>query len=383
MCRETIANRPEFSHDDAAGILREHFAINGTDWVSLPSERDQNLRFECKQGQYVLKIANAGAANDWLELQNKFQEWLQPATQDGDHFLIPQAVTNTMGESIAAVQSNQGDSHLVRVIEYLPGKPWALIRPFDDRLLNQLGGCLGQLSKKLQQFPGPALHRDFDLDLERADVVAEKYHECLDADDRGLVRPYLHTFQSVVLPLRSELRQSWLHNDANDYNVLVSRSVGKDSLGLIDFGDISHGSMINELAIAIAYTMLSAHDPLADAAQIVAGFDSVFPIEDREFEVLFPLAMMRLCISLTMAAKQSSEASDPYLTISSQPARRLLSRMQDIHPRMARAEFRSACSREAWPSRPAVVKFLQSNQSFASVVSEDFDAARCHWIDSA
>ena len=51
-----------------------------------------------------------------------------------------------------------------------------------------------------------------------------------------------------------------IHNDANDYNVLVdTRDTGdlmtrnQAVLGLVDLGDMLHSHTVNDLAIAMAY----------------------------------------------------------------------------------------------------------------------------------
>ena len=50
---------PDFSADSAAGILREHYGLEGS-LKNLTSERDQNFHVEQVAGEsYVLKIANS------------------------------------------------------------------------------------------------------------------------------------------------------------------------------------------------------------------------------------------------------------------------------------------------------------------------------------
>ena len=51
----------------------------------------------------------------------------------------------------------------------------------------------------------------------------------------------------------TRLPHSVIHNDANDYNVLIED--GRMS-GLLDFGDLVHSATVCDLAIALAYTML-------------------------------------------------------------------------------------------------------------------------------
>jgi Ser/Thr protein kinase RdoA (MazF antagonist) len=92
-----------------------------------------------------------------------------------------------------------------------------------------------------------------------------------------------------------------IHNDANDYNVLVEPD-GKwrnRVSGVIDFGDMVFSYTIGEVAIACAYAMLNKADPLAAAASIVAGYHQNRPLAEQELDVLFDLICMRLCMSVS------------------------------------------------------------------------------------
>ena len=69
-------------------------------------------------------------------------------------------------------------------------------------------------------------------------------------------------FRSDIEPLLPGLPQGVIHNDGNDYNVLVEPSGdwGNQVSGVIDFGDMVHSCRINELAVACAYAMLDKAD---------------------------------------------------------------------------------------------------------------------------
>src|SRR5204863_512689 len=80
-----------------------------------------------------------------------------------------------------------------------------------------------------------------------------------DPDRAGL----LARWQRRLAHLRGampNLRQSVIHNDANDNNVLVSED-GESISGLLDLGDAVHSITVNELAVAAAYAALDAPDP--------------------------------------------------------------------------------------------------------------------------
>src|SRR6185295_9073524 len=94
------------------------------------------------------------------------------------------------------------------------------------------------------------------------------------ASRRALVQRLFRPYQEEVAPRWAKLPAQIIHNDANDYNVLVAGRPDEPdrAVGLIDFGDLVFTARVAEVAIAAAYAMLPAADPLAAAAAVVAGY---------------------------------------------------------------------------------------------------------------
>jgi Ser/Thr protein kinase RdoA (MazF antagonist) len=112
----------------------------------------------------------------------------------------------------------------------------------------------------------------------------------------------------------SHLRRSVVHGDANDYNVLVD---GNKVVGLIDFGDIVYSYTVGDLAIAVAYVVLGKSDPYAAAAPVIEGYREEFELNKDEFDALWPLVKLRLCMSVCIAAhQQQQQPGNEYLGIS-------------------------------------------------------------------
>ena len=55
--------------------------------------------------------------------------------------------------------------------------------------------------------------------------------------------------------------------------------------GLLDFGDMHHGLLVAEPAIAAAYALLGEADPLAAMAAVVSGYHAALPLEEAEIAV--------------------------------------------------------------------------------------------------
>ena len=282
-----VQHAPGFSEQDAVGFAVELFGLEVCA-RQLPSERDQNFHLTAPDGRaYVLKVANATERLDVLEFQN--QAMLHIAAKR-DLFnrsltVVPDVLSTTAGGQITTVPGPDGTTYFVRLLTYLPGKPLALVKPHAADLLASLGRFFGTLDQALQDFDHPATHRDFHWDLHNAGHVIEGSLNYIRAsENRKLVKDLFKRFQSAFEARLADLRCSVIHNDANDFNVLVE-PVGRwhnTVTGVIDFGDMVYTRTVFEIAIACAYAMLNKADPLTAAGHVVSGYHQACPLTEPE-----------------------------------------------------------------------------------------------------
>ena len=373
-----VQHAPRFSEQDAVSIARDFFGFDASA-RQLPSERDQNFHLTCRTGeQYVLKVANATESVEVLEFQNQVMMHIARNKDRLEPGIVaaPEICTSINGEQIMSMEGLEGATHFVRLLTYLPGKPLARVRPHDAHLLTDLGRFFGGLDRILADFDHPAAHRDFHWDLKNAGRVVNRTIGFIDDPVKGdLIKRFLERFQTQIEPQLQRLPTSVIHNDANDYNVLVEPH-GKwrnRVSGVIDFGDMVFTYTVCEVAIACAYAMLNKTDSLAAAAHIVAGYHQNRPLTELELEVLFDLICMRLCMSVCHAANQTRfEPDNEYLRISEKPVWALLKKLQNVHPHLARYVLRHACGLTAVPQSGKIIDWLKGHRDgFASIVDED------------
>lgn len=251
-------------------------------------------------------------------------------------------------------------------------------RPQLPELLHSFGHMLGTVDAALAGFDHAGAHRELKWDLSKAEWIGADVQLIGEAGQRALVQQQLSHYLRDVQPKLAGLRHSVIHNDANDYNVLV-RGMGYDACaaGLIDFGDALFAPTVCNLAIAMAYAMLDKPDPVASAAHIVRGYHQAFALSEAEIEVLHPLAVMRLCVSVVNSARRKREhPDDAYITVSEAPAWRTLERLQREHPRLVHYKLRHACGWEPVPHSQKVRQWLASHApEAADVVAQDLSEA--------
>lgn len=83
--------------------------------------------------------------------------------------------------------------------------------------------------------------------------------------------------------------------------VQPDESDGHRISGILDFGDMNSGYYIYELAIAIMYMMTEHPTPIEVGGPVLAGWESVLPLNEAEKDCLYVLVLSRFCQSLVLA----------------------------------------------------------------------------------
>ncbi|OLD22506.1 MAG: hypothetical protein AUJ01_00305 [Acidobacteria bacterium 13_1_40CM_3_65_5] len=341
-----LKQAPRYDLAEAVHLVREMYGVE-VSTSALPSERDQNFLLTATiSDHYVLKIANPSEGRAMLEAQNAAMAHVADRVA-----FCPRVRPTIAGDTIGIVQDNPHPAHLahqphpthlVRPVTYLPGVPLATAGARTPALLDNLGRAIGRLDAALVDFDHPAIHRDFHWDLANAAHVIGEYLPLVrDDGDRELVARVSASALPIVGARSAAFRRTVVHNDANDWNVLVDRD---EVVGIIDFGDMVHSWTVVDPAVAVAYAVLDDANPLATAAAIVRGYHAEHPLRDEELAAVFPLASLRLCMSACIAAWQQKQRSDDeYLIVSQGPIRRTLPVLAAIAPRVAEQALREAC----------------------------------------
>ena len=357
---DLVLTAPRLSIEEALGAARRLYGVTGSG-SPLPSERDQNVVIEAEEPRVVLKIANALESRALLEAQNAALAYVARRTT-----LCPQLVTALDGRDIADVAGPSGERYMVRMLTWLPGVPLGTVEAQSAALLESLGAAVAELDGALEGFDHPAVHRDFHWDLARGvSLCRELLPSVPDPMMRTLVAGLLERIERNDAPRFGRLRRAAVHNDPNDFNVLVDRPA-ETVTGILDFGDIVHSYAIADLAIAVAYAVLGKDDPLDAAVAVVRGYQRGRPLEEDEIDALFGLVLLRLCMSVCIAARQQSQRPDEsYLGVSQGPIASTLPRLAALDPASVASAFRRARGRTPEETLAARRRVIGPNLSVA------------------
>jgi 4-aminobutyrate aminotransferase-like enzyme/Ser/Thr protein kinase RdoA (MazF antagonist) len=335
---------------------------------ALVGEYDKNFHLTSEHGEFVFKIMHPQAERETLELQIAALEHIAGQNPELNAPRVQRTKENNFVESIEAADGKR----LVWMLSYISGKLYANVKPHTPELLESFGKLLATFDKALLNFEHPAAKRTLKWDLAKAEWTMQHVNDIADEAQRNIVERILANYLQSIQPALSEVRSSVIHNDANDYNVLVDNGV---VTSLIDLGDMLFTPTINELAIAAAYAVMGHDDPLSAVVSMVSGYHSVLTLTEKELELLFPLIQTRLAVSVTNSAIQKRlRPDDPYVVISEKPAWELLEKLERVPPRLAYYGFLEACDLEI-PNAKNVVNILKNyTGQFAPILGEKLEA---------
>jgi len=345
----SLSTRPSFTLGEIRTLVRNHYGIDGTT-EPLPSYCDQNIQLDTREkGRFVVKIANRSENREVLDFQNAAMNLLSEIWSSGN---VPRVIKSLAGQFLCPVIGSDGEQYWMRVLTFLPGRLLSTVLPRSELTLERLGYALGELDRCLADFQHPAMERELQWDLPRAEWISSHTRRIPDIQRRGIVERILLQFRARVTPILPDLPMSVIHNDANDENVLLTQdSEGEWKFaGLFDFEDMLRTHTVNELAIACAYAILRTDDPLDVAAAITAGYHRARPLSEAEIQVLFPLLCIRLCVSVTSSALAvEDDPHNEHRHISEGPAWEMLERLDIVDWCEAENRFRKACGLKRRP----------------------------------
>ncbi|HZK08995.1 MAG TPA: aminotransferase class III-fold pyridoxal phosphate-dependent enzyme [Bacteroidales bacterium] len=371
MMTENKFDKIMITQAEAEKLVREFYEIKA-DAKPLPGEVDFNLRLTDKDNHtYLLKISSADADEKQIDFQIDMMHHLNNQNLP---FEIPKPIASKPGRFREIITNNQGRVHHIRLQSWLEGRMLGDVNPRSSDLLRQWGGTCGWLCKVLKEYDHPAAHRSYKWNPAEMPASKEFLKFITDKELQETAYYFVDLFEKTTTPLLPKLRQSVNYNDAHEHNLLVNSDFKNPKIiGLIDFGDAIYTQTISELAIACTYACMDKRDPLEAAREVIKGFHSIFPLEEKEVEVLFSLITARLLITIATAAHNKHiEPENAYLQISDQSAIALLKKLWHIPPTFAHYTFRAACGWNPCPKADAFKQWAIENKTdFAPVIRFD------------
>ncbi|MCF6358849.1 MAG: phosphotransferase, partial [Draconibacterium sp.] len=239
-----------------------------------------NYKVETDSENYILKVyPNKKEEIDLANAENEILLHLQK--QQNNRF--PKPIKNQDNKFITTFKENNTEK-TVRLLTYLEGE-FLGETEHSARLFKSFGKFLAEIDLQLQNCRNYVIEaRTLKWDLQYF-LMNEKYlKDISNPSDRKIAAHFFQKYKENVIPVLPTLRKQIIHDDANEWNTLVQNN---RISGIIDFGDLCYTQLINELAIALAYSLLGKKEPVKWAVHIVLEYHKVLPLQEKEIDILY------------------------------------------------------------------------------------------------
>ena len=262
--------------------------------------------------------------------------------QGSDKNKYPKPIRFTDGSFVKTLKID-GKETICRMLSFLSGE-FLGDASHSESLFQSFGIFLAETDLELQKLTNYTIKaRQWEWDIQYLNLNKKYINDIPNAKDRNIVNYFFKQFEEIVIPLLPDLRRQIIHNDANEWNVLAKN--GKIS-GIIDFGDLAHSPLINELAVAITYACFGKENPLEWASIILRSYHSKLPIQEKEIHVLYYLIAARLSISVCNSAhSRKTDPDNNYACASEKLAWKMLYHWLNINPIAAKNQYISIFSK--------------------------------------
>ena len=348
-------------------LLQSEFGLAEIEIKKLNGYDNVNYLVNSSTGKYIFKTYNF--SKDVFEMvlaENETLFFLQNSNQSK----YPSPIQFSDRSFIKTLHID-GKDQICRMLTFLEGVFLGDI-VHTPKLIQSLGENLAEIDLQLQGFKSYTIAaKQWEWDIQYLTLNEKYIDDIQDAKDRNLVRYFLQQFKENVLPIAPTLRKQIIHNDANDWNVLTTNGTVS---GIIDFGDLAHSYLINELAVAIPYICFNKENPLEWACMLVNSYHKTLPLQEKEVKILYYLIASRLVTSVCNSAH--SKINDPensYASISEKSAWKLLYKWLTINPIAAENSFRVATEFPVLKSQVSEEVLKRRHEHISPILSVSYD----------
>jgi hydroxylysine kinase len=284
---------PDISHHDVNRLALQQYGLDGR-FQSLAGERDANFLFHVDDGRkLILKFSHA--AEDPAVLDFQCQALTHIAALDPS-LPVPRVYLTLNGNNFETVVLEGGDQIILRAQTCIDGAPISK-ETLNHARLRQIGILAARLDLALGGFSHPAASQQLAWGMVNAGQLLPCTAAIRDTKIHALVEQSLKYFVTAVAPKLPALRKQVIHADLHFGNLHAEAGDDAAISGVVDFGDMLLAPLVVEISTALAEVSTCCDDPLPAMASLLAGYESVLPLQAAERAVLQSCTITRLAIT--------------------------------------------------------------------------------------
>lgn len=333
---------PRFSLEEVTELAARHFGLSGQIDL-LYSERDQNFRLREDCGDaWTLKIASVEEDPAIIDCQIETMRHIESVDPS---LPVPRVRPSVGGVPTVTISGPDGAAHVFYALSYLPGQ---LLdeAPVTAEALSAQGAMVARVGRAMRGLyhPAPA-GRELLWDVRLLPRFLSNIDKLPDPDRQRQARGIIEHFAADTLPRLKTLRAQLVHADVNEANMLVDPQDPVRVTGIIDFGDIIHGALVQDVAAIAAERPFGDMTALDGIAEVVRGYNTITKLEPEEADILYDVIVARLLLTPLINAWRATETPDEpgYMHTWTDTVYRVIDSLQETGRNKATAVIRLAC----------------------------------------
>ena len=290
---------PRLGHDRLADILWQHYGLSG-DFKALAGERDQNIRVRTASGaDYLLKLASPAEDPAVIDFQICALDHLAMTAPD---LPIPRNVPTLTGAAgVSLPDPAGGEAFHMRVLTYVSGHPMASVSQFRPGFVAETGDLMGRLNAAFQGFEHPASSHFMPWNILNG-LITNPYliENCLPDNLRAGCVCALARMSQGSFARMADLPGGIIHNDAHTGNLLVDPETRTHVVGLIDFGDMLRGPLVQDVGTTLSSFAETCPDLVEISARYIGALSRHVAFSDAQVDLVFDSILARLILTVQL-----------------------------------------------------------------------------------
>ena len=328
----------------------------------LNSEFDINFELNEVGGKkFVVKIMRENYHHSFLDTQVKIMKFLR---EEEPSLPIPKIIESVYGNPYELTSGPDKKERIIWVLEKMRGVLLSDASPRPKSLMLDLGQKIAIMDLACARFKNNIEPQRHKWDLTKPLWIEDNISEISDSKLQKTIKNIVEDFLSISDKL-DKMPHQWIHNDLNDQNLLVGLTLEAEPVlsGILDFGDISKGPTICNVAICSAYLLILPGFGLNLQLEFLRGYHSRNPLSEEELDILYTLVMTRLAVSFVNSVLMArGKPNDPYVVISQENSKKFLSDMARSREFLT-ARFRNICDFPSVKGGDSITRYLNSSQT--------------------